>query len=185
MADRPPQSPSSSGSSAPTGQRMKAEVKAEAEARKGDAAGQVDEIASAMDRAAEELQHNPTLSRYAEDLASSMHGIAGRLRDRSVDDLAEELRQLARRNPTLLVLGSLGAGLALARFMKASPQREHGNRAVDRTDETWPAGTSAAPYDPLTGTAGIGPADPAFVAPPTNPLGRPGPAAPNTDTRRA
>jgi hypothetical protein len=180
MEDRPPQSRSSTGSSAPTGQR----VKAEAEARKEDAAGQVDDIASAVDRAAEELRHNPTLSRYAEDLAGSMHGIAGRLRDRSVDDLADELRQLARRNPTLLVLGSIGVGLALARFMKVSQQREHGDHEVDWTSDEVLA-TESSPPPSETFTSEYGSAGGAFVSSSVEPPNNPGFAAPNTDTRRA
>jgi hypothetical protein len=182
MQDRPPQSFSSTGSAAATGQR----VKAEAEARKDGAAGQVDEVASAIDRAADELHDNPTLSRYAADLAGSMHGVAVRMREHSVDDLAEEVRQLARSNPALFVLGSVGAGFALARFMKASPRREHGSRAgrmARSSDQTVPQAASAG--DPLIGTAGIGSSEAVFTAPEANPQGRPDYAAPNTDTRRA
>ena len=182
MEDRPPQSFSSTESAAAAGQR----VKAEAEARKEGAAGRVDDVASAIDRAADELHDNPTLSRYAADLADSMHGVAVRMRERSVDDLAEEVRQLARSNPALFLLGSLGAGFALARFMKASPRREHGSHAVrvaGSPNETVPGGASAG--NPLSGTAGIGSSEPAFVAPAANPRGRPDSAAPNTDTRRA
>jgi len=184
MEDRPPQSFSSTGSFAAAGQR----VKAEAEARKDGAADRVDEVASAMDRAADELHEDPTLSRYAADLAGSMHGVAVRMRERSVDDLAEEVRQLARSNPALFVLGSLGAGFALARFMKASPRREHDSRSVGvapSTDETVPEGTSAAPDEPSTGATGIDSSETGFVVPGAIPPGRPGYAAPSTDTRRA
>jgi hypothetical protein len=118
-------------------------AKREAETRKEGAAGQVDEVARAVERAAEELGGNPSLSRYASDLAGSMHGIAGRLRDRSIDDLAEDVRQLARSNPTLFVIGSIGVGLALSRFMKASPRRPHGADAT-ATTATATAGTDEA-----------------------------------------
>lgn len=171
---------SSTGSSGAAKQR----VKAEAEARKDGAANTVDDVASAMDRAADELRDNPTLSRYAEDLAGSMHGIAGRLRGRSVDELAEELRQLARSNPTLLVLGSIGAGLALARFMKASPRREHGSRGQDpNRDEVLGAGMSAPAVEPYT--ADFGSSGGAFASSGAQAPGGPDFAAPNTDTRRA
>jgi hypothetical protein len=187
MEDRPPQSFSSTGSAAAAGQRVKAEAKAEAEARKDRAAGRVDDVASAMDRAADELHDNPTLSRYAADLAGSMHGVAVRMRERSVDDLAEEVRQLARSNPALFVLGSVGAGFALARFMKASPRREHGSRA-DRvarsSDERTSEDASAGFGVPLTATSGIGSSEAGFPAG-ASPRGGPDYAAPNTDTRRA
>lgn len=184
MEDRPPPSFSNTGSSAAAGGRMKAE----AEARKHDAAGRVDEVASAVDRAAEELHDNPTLSRYASDLAGSMHRVAVRMRERSVDDLAEEMRQLARSNPALFVLGSLGAGFALARFMKASPHREHDSRSVGiarNPDVAVPEGMSATPVAPSPGTAGSGSSETGFVAPGTTPQGLPDYAAPSNDTRRA
>jgi hypothetical protein len=181
MEDRPPQSFSSTGSSAAAGQR----VKAEAEARKDGAAGRVDEVASAVDRAADELHDNPTLSRYASDLAGSIHGVAARIRERSVDDLADEVRQLARSNPALFVLGSVGAGFALARFMKASPRREHDSSRAARGSSDMFEGASAPPADPLAGTAGIGSSEALYGAPGANPAGRPDYAGPNTDTRRA
>jgi hypothetical protein len=184
MEDRSPQSVSSSGSSTAAGQR----IKAEAEARKEGAAGQVEQVASAVGRAADELHDNPTLSRYAADLASSMHGVAERIRERSVDDLAEEVRQLARHNPALFLLGSLGAGFALARFMKASPRREHGGRSANvgrSSNEAASDGGNAAYVDPLTGTAGIGSSEAAFAAPGADPRGRSDYATPNSDTRRA
>lgn len=150
-------------------------AKSEAEARKAGAAGQVDQVASAVEHAAGEL--DPTLSRYASDLASSMHGLAGRLRDRSVDQLAEDVRQLARQNPTLFVLGSIGVGLALSRFLKASPRREHPASDVDATrsatGEPVPGAVSASAYEPPVGTTANPWSEPAFGSTSANPMGRP------------
>lgn len=150
-------------------------AKSEAETRKAGAAGQVDQVASAVERAAEEL--DPTLSRYASDLASSMHGIAGRLRDRSVDQLADDVRQLARQNPTLFVLGSIGVGLALSRFLKASPRRPHPASDTDAaqatTGEPIPGAVSASAYEPPVGTTANPWSEPAFGSSSGNPMGRP------------
>jgi hypothetical protein len=158
-------------------------AKSEAEARKAGAAGQVDRMASAVERAAEEL--DPTLSRYASDLAGSMHGIAGRLRDRSVDQLADDVRQLARQNPTLFVLGSIGVGLALSRFLKASPRRQHSAGDSDLDTATGmdvaqsgagtpvPGAVSASAYEPPLGTTANPWSEPAFGSTSGNPMDRP------------
>jgi hypothetical protein len=149
-------------------------AKLEAEHRKDAAAGQMDEVASAVERAADELEDNPTLSRYASDLAGSMHGIAGRLRDRSVDELAGDVRQLARTNPTLFVLGSIGVGLALSRFLKASPRRQHpasdSTSDVDRTEPATGA-VSASAYEPPVGTMPNPYSDAALGRPTADPRG--------------
>ena len=151
-------------------------AKSEAEARKTGAAGQVDQVASAVERAAEEL--DPTLSRYAATLAGSMHGIAGRLRDRSVDQLADDVRQLARSNPTMFVLGSIGVGLALSRFLKASPRRApaaaDGDAAESRTGTPVPGAVSAGAYEPPVGTTADPWSEPAFGGASANPMERPG-----------
>jgi hypothetical protein len=154
-------------------------AKSEAEARKSGAAGQVDQMATAVERAAEEL--DPTLSRYASDLAGSMHGIAGRLRDRSVDQLADDVRQLARQNPTLFVLGSIGVGLALSRFLKASPRRQHAGAEMDAdmdpaqpaTGSPVPGAVSASAYEPPLGTTANPFSEPAFGSTSGNPMDRP------------
>jgi hypothetical protein len=112
------------------------------------------------------------------------------MRERSVDDLAEELRQLARRNPGVFVLGSLGAGFALARFMKASPRRDHRDRSQETVgDRSWddvrPGTASAAPDVPLSTTGGTYASEAAFPATGTHPPRGPDLAAPrSTDTGR-
>lgn len=143
-------------------------ARTEAEARKEGAAGQVDDLARAVERASEELDDNPSLSRYASELADSMHGIAGRLRGRSVDELADDVRGLARQNPALFVMGSIGVGLVLSRFMKASPRRPHSHAdgdassvdasradasSVGASAEPVPGAVSAGAYAPPSGTS--------------------------------
>lgn len=115
-------------------QQAKQRVVSEAEARKEGAAGQVDKLANAVERAAGEFGDNPTLSRYAADFAGSMHGVAGRLRDRNIDELADDVKQLARSNPTAFVLGSVAVGLLLSRFLKATPATAGGEANADGDD---------------------------------------------------
>ena len=77
----------------------------------------------AVSAAAERLRgRNDTLAGYAEELSDGIASAAGRLRTRNIDELSAEAVDLARRNPLLFILGSITAGVLLARFMKASTE---------------------------------------------------------------
>ncbi|MBV9317141.1 MAG: hypothetical protein JOZ34_06720 [Gammaproteobacteria bacterium] len=94
------------------------------ESAKSAAADQAEALAGAVDRAADELRDkNPTLADYALGLSRGISNAAEQLSSRSVEDLLVEARALAQRNPTLFVLGSVGLGVVLSRFMKASGSR--------------------------------------------------------------
>lgn len=93
---------------------------------KAAAADQADAIAGALDAAAERLSGaNYTLADYAHGLGRDVAAVAEQLRNRTVDELVAETESLARRNPTIFVLGSLGVGIVLSRYLKA--------RGVDAT----------------------------------------------------
>ena len=51
-------------------------VRTEADARKGTAAGTIEQLATAVDSARDGLSESPTLSQYAGELSDSMHGLA-------------------------------------------------------------------------------------------------------------
>jgi hypothetical protein len=96
------------------------------DSRKQAAADQAKNLAGVVERAAEELreQNQQSLAEYAGQLAGSMKSFADSLKSRSTDDLIRDTQQLARKNPTLFVLGSVAVGVALSRFFKASTDRE-------------------------------------------------------------
>jgi hypothetical protein len=56
-------------------------------------------------------------------LANNVGNLATRLREGSIEDLVDDTRALARRNPGLFIAGGIVAGFALARFAKASAGR--------------------------------------------------------------
>jgi hypothetical protein len=105
-------------------------ARSEAETHKGAAAGTIDQLADVVDKAGGDLEGSPTLSRYASELSGSMHGLAERLRSRSIDDMAADVRSLARRNPTVFIAGSIAIGLLGARFLKATARREDDSRVA-------------------------------------------------------
>ena len=121
-----PRSASHSTSRATSGftQRLKEDGRQTLEHRKRSAADRVDTIAQAIERTGSQISENePTLADLANRLAATVGNLATRLREGSVDDLLEDTRAFARRNPGVFIAGGLVAGFALARFMKASARR--------------------------------------------------------------
>ena len=105
-------------------QRLKEDGRRTLEQRKRSAAERVDGIAQALERSGAQFSETePTLADLASRLAGTVGNLATRLREGSVDELLEETRSLARRNPGLFIAGGVIAGFVLARFVKASARR--------------------------------------------------------------
>lgn len=97
------------------------------------AAESVDHVAEAVGTAASrlnELEHDG-LADHASRLASYLSDMSDKLRERNVDEVTEDVRRLAQRNPALFLLGSVAIGIGLSRFAKASTEK----RSLDRADE--------------------------------------------------
>ena len=105
-------------------QRLKEDGRRTVEQRKRSAAQRVDEFAQAIERTGAQFRENePTLADIASRLAGTVGNIATRLREGSIDDLVQDTRAFARRNPGLFVAGGVIVGFAIARFAKASGRR--------------------------------------------------------------
>ncbi|HEX2227728.1 MAG TPA: hypothetical protein VHM64_11340 [Candidatus Binatia bacterium] len=91
-------------------------------AQKHNAAEQAEKFSDALDQASARLREEgqPSLAQYTEQIASSISGLAEKFRERSVDDLIRDTRDLARREPGLFLAGSVALGFAISRFFKAS-----------------------------------------------------------------
>ncbi|MBC3361878.1 hypothetical protein [Pseudomonas sp. SWRI154] len=85
------------------------------------AADQIDALARGAKSAMSELEANDTLglSHYLADMADSMSGLAGKLRNKSAEELLHDGSRLARDNPGLFLAGSIAVGFGLSRFLKA------------------------------------------------------------------
>jgi hypothetical protein len=103
-----------------TARQLKDKGREQAESTKSAAADQAEAVAGAIRTAAGELRgSNETLASYAEGLGRGISSAADHVRNRSVDQLLQDAQSLARRNPALFLLGSVGVGIALSRLMKA------------------------------------------------------------------
>jgi hypothetical protein len=105
------------------------------------AAEQAEELANVVERATEELGRRDfvSIAGYANQLAATMKGLADKLHDSSIEDLVDETRRAAQRNPELFLLGSIAIGVALSRFFKASEQHDEATRTVDDDRHMEPA----------------------------------------------
>jgi exonuclease VII small subunit len=113
------------------GQRLKEDGRQTLEQRKRSAADHINDIAQALERAASQLED--PLGAYANRAAAGVGNLATRLREGSIDELIEDTRQLARRNPALFIAGGVAIGFVLSRFIKASGQRVNLDREYART----------------------------------------------------
>ena len=105
-------------------QRLREDGRRTIEQRKRSAAARVNGIAEAIEHTGEQFSESePTLADLASRIAGTVGNLATRLREGSIDDLVDDTRAMARRNPGLFIAGGLIAGFVLARFVKASSQR--------------------------------------------------------------
>ena len=75
--------------------------------------------------AAERLQHesDTNLAQYVSTAADRLDRLGSRIQERDVGQLVDDVEEIARRRPEVFFGGMFVAGLAVARFLKASKQR--------------------------------------------------------------
>ena len=105
-------------------ERLKEEGKQRLERGKSTAADQVEHVASALKSASHELGSQSTIGAYTDQLADSIGRFGARLRAGSIDDLARDVQNAAKRNPTLFIVGGLALGFVVARLIKASSRED-------------------------------------------------------------
>jgi hypothetical protein len=116
-------------------------------------------VAETVRRVGEPLHGEPftRLGRYADGAARAIDRVAGDLRDRDLDQLAEDVRGFARRRPAVFVGAGIAAGVIAARFLKSSGSGRAGARLA-RPRQAATRGAIArqgrlAGTPPMTGTA--------------------------------
>ena len=88
-----------------------------------------DRLAETLRRAAEEPEEGSMQARVLSAVAGGVSSVADTLHNRSVSEIAADVRELARRNPAAFAAGAAVAGFVLARFLRASAySREDGGR---------------------------------------------------------
>jgi hypothetical protein len=96
-------------------------------------------------------QNQPQLAGYADGVARQAERLAGYLRNANFRAMGDDLEQLARRQPALVVGGAFALGLLAARFLKSSERKIHDTHASGDGYRTFGAGAEA--YE-IPGTGG-------------------------------
>jgi hypothetical protein len=112
--------------------------------QKQSAAGQVEGLARALRKTAEQLdaQDQSPVARYVERAAERLDQLGGTLRDRDIESLAMQVQDFARRQPGVFLGGAVAAGFLVARFLKSSsPSAQSSAPSSSPSDEPY-AGTS-------------------------------------------
>lgn len=81
-------------------------------------------------------------SRVVVALADGVSSLSDRIRDRSIQDLASDVKVFARRHPGVFVVGAAVVGFAAARFIRSSARNARIARSVTAADvaSTWNRG---------------------------------------------
>lgn len=114
--------------------------------QKDQAAEELTHFESAIRRASEKLreEHDDHVACYADAAAEQVGALAGYLRNHDVGGLMRDVENMARRKPEMFLGGMFVAGLAAARFLKASSRPSQPPRTEPAP---WPeprgAGTTA------------------------------------------
>jgi hypothetical protein len=92
---------------------------------KGRLAEQVTHVANAFRTTTDHLRQNdqPQLAGYADGVARQAERLAGYLRNADFRAMGEDVQELARRQPALVVGGAFALGLLAARFLKSSERK--------------------------------------------------------------
>ena len=95
------------------------------------------QASSAIGDAAVSLEESgqSNLCQATSALADKLQGLSGYLENRSIDDLFEDARRLAARNPGLFIAGGVVIGVALSRFFKASLSTDPRSRDDDAAED--------------------------------------------------
>lgn len=146
------------GAAADLGQQAKQNARASAEQLRHTAADKVEALAGTMQNTATELQGSDVgqLAGYVSSLAEGMTRFSRGLRDKSGEELLQDVTRLARENPALFITGSIALGLGLSRFARASTadarQGADQDSALTTQEDMWDLAHvdpqhTAAPFD--------------------------------------
>ena len=117
-----------------------------AETQKRTGADRLSDVAGAVERAAGEIeQESPDAARYIRQAAQGVQRFSSQMRERDIEDIAAQARDIARRQPLLVFGGAVLAGLAIARFLKSSNDHDMASRNAFNADNSY--GGSRHEYD--------------------------------------
>jgi ElaB/YqjD/DUF883 family membrane-anchored ribosome-binding protein len=143
-------------------------IREQVDARSTEAGHQVDSVGQAMRTAGEQLrgQGNELPAKVAEQLAQRAEQLGSYLRESDADRILGDVEDFGRRQPWVIAAIGLAAGVAGARFLKASGRRRYRQSQSQRGAGRDPNGGAPARTD-LAPEAYPGPATGSYAPPAT------------------
>jgi ElaB/YqjD/DUF883 family membrane-anchored ribosome-binding protein len=117
-----------------------------ADRRKDDAAESVASFATSLRKSGEAFEDQENIRAFVESAADGLEQLAGTIRERSFQEIYDDVETFARNRPVAVGAVSLLAGFLLARFIKSSAQgmAEAGARAAAARGGNRTAGRASA-----------------------------------------
>jgi len=117
---------------------VKQRASAELDTQKTRATDGLSAIAGVVRQTTQNLRNeqHDTIAQYVDRAADELDRFSNAVREKDLDQLLRDARQLARRQPALFIAGSFAVGLFAARFLKSS-QRD-GDGASGGDTYGWP-----------------------------------------------
>jgi hypothetical protein len=136
---------------------VKQRVTSRVDEQKNRAADGLGGIADVFRSASNELRNeNETLASYVDMASDQMKSFANQIRQKGVADMLDDVHTFARRRPALFIGGAFLIGIGIARFLKASADRNAMRAYGDGFSSVDPmtAGTGSPSYSGDLGEAG-------------------------------
>ncbi len=117
-----------------------AQLRDQFDERSNQAGAQMRTVAAALRRSSDDLGNdgNASASRLTGQAAARIDRLGGYLEQKSGDELMRDIETFARRRPWMLAGLGLLAGVAAARFVKASSEQRYGDyRQISQHPSTW------------------------------------------------
>jgi ElaB/YqjD/DUF883 family membrane-anchored ribosome-binding protein len=99
------------------------------------ATGLLDEVAGIIEDAARSIDDRlgAEYGDYAHRASTAVSGFAGRVRDKSVDDIIDDTRDIVRRSPAVAIAAAAVVGFALMRVIRTGFDDVRGGNGSGRT----------------------------------------------------
>ena len=123
-----------------TGNTIKEQSRGFMNEQKRRVGAEIQTYSAAAREAAERLEHesDTNLAQYVSTAADRLDRLGSRIQERDVGQLVDDVEEIARRRPEVFFGGMFVAGLAVARFLKASKQRrqrDHDERGSEQAGQ--------------------------------------------------
>jgi len=117
-------------------ENVKQRATTQLDSQKGRATDSITSIANAVRGSTSQLrdEQHDVLAQYVETFADQLERFSTNLRGKDMNELLDDARDFARRQPLLFVGGSFAVGLVAARFLKSSGRTDAGQSISGQND---------------------------------------------------